>query len=171
MRGAVRCLRSGSGDRSRGLVLSLREAQVLAVEGPQSCFDIWADADDAVFDALAQERNPKLVAAQQTRPAHGGWTVRARRAIGVHLAHRDRHCVKALVAIGDKPAFAHFLANAHVAWVGCAPLEAWLAFRSETERFRRVPATHEILTDKRTCRRSYCATVGNLPCLALRWHC
>src|SRR5260370_5967706 len=76
-----------------------QSGQILGIEGAKRSVDRLPEADNSFFHARTQERNPKLAAKEQLRPARRRGTPRMRRAITFHPFHRYRYWIKDLLLI------------------------------------------------------------------------
>jgi hypothetical protein len=75
----------------------------LGVKSVKRRFDRWTDADNSFFDARTQERDPKMTAKKQTRPARGRGTSRMRCAIKFHSFHFRRRRIENMAPFRPKP--------------------------------------------------------------------
>ncbi len=76
-----------------------QSGQILGIKGAKRGVDRLPEADNSFFHARTQERNPKLTAKEQLRPARRRGTPRMRRAITFHPFHRYRCWIKDLLPI------------------------------------------------------------------------
>jgi hypothetical protein len=75
----------------------------LGIEGAKRGFDSLSDADNSFFHARTKERNPKMTAKEQLRPARRRGTARVRRAVTFHPFHRYHYWIKDLLLSWTKP--------------------------------------------------------------------
>src|SRR5207237_6175517 len=76
-----------------------QSGQILGIKGAKRGVDRLPEADNSFFHARTQERNPKLTAKEQLRPARRRGTPRMRRAITFHPFERYRCWIKDLLPI------------------------------------------------------------------------
>src|SRR5437667_12350706 len=76
-----------------------QSGQILGIKGAKRGVDRLPEADNSFFHARTQERNPKLTAKEQLRPARRRGTPRMRRAITFHPFYRYRCWIKDLLLI------------------------------------------------------------------------
>jgi len=73
--------------------------KILGVKSAKRPFYRWTDADNSFFDTRTQERDPKMTAKKQTRPARGRRTARMRGAIKFHPLHCRRRRIEKMFPI------------------------------------------------------------------------
>jgi len=73
--------------------------RILRIKSAKRGFDGLPDADNSFFHARTQERNPKVTAKEQLRPARRRGTARMRLAVKFHPFHRYDGRIKGLPLI------------------------------------------------------------------------
>src|SRR4029077_14876693 len=99
---AARSSRPDSGSVRSGIVKTSTQAmggrtqagRILRIKSAKRGFDGLPDADNSSFHARTQERNPKVTAKEQLRPARRRGTARMRLAVKFHPFHRYHGRIK-----------------------------------------------------------------------------
>jgi hypothetical protein len=82
--------------------------KILGVKSAKRRFDRWTDADNSFFDARTQERNPKVTAKEQSRPARRRRTAGICRAVKLQPFHCRHRWIENIVRICSAPVLFHF---------------------------------------------------------------